>query len=79
MDDEIWARDEVDSPCVKICVIHEGSGICIGCHRTRFEIAGWSRMTAKDRREVTQALPKRAHLLRGARKGRAGRKAVPKL
>jgi uncharacterized protein len=78
MDDDIWTRDEIDSPCVKICVIHEGAGICIGCHRTRHEIAGWSRMSHTDRQEVTQALAKRAHLLRGARKGRAGRQ-VPKI
>ncbi|NOX72849.1 MAG: DUF1289 domain-containing protein [Alphaproteobacteria bacterium] len=79
MDDNIWSRDEVDSPCVKVCVIHEGSGICIGCHRTRPEIAGWSRMSGKDRQEVIAALPARAPLLRGVRKGRAGRGAVPRL
>ncbi len=74
--DELWQRDEIDSPCVKICVIHEESGICIGCNRTRFEIAGWSKMTVAQRAEITAALPERAGLLRnkrrGGRKGRRG-------
>ncbi|MFT4716728.1 MAG: putative Fe-S protein YdhL (DUF1289 family) [Paracoccaceae bacterium] len=79
MSDEIWQRREIDSPCVKICVIHEGSGICIGCNRTRFEIAGWSRMTPQERTEIMQALPERSKMLRGKRKGRAARQAPPKI
>ncbi|MBL4808179.1 MAG: DUF1289 domain-containing protein [Rhodobacteraceae bacterium] len=71
--EEIWKRDEIDSPCVNICVIHETAGICIGCYRTRFEIAGWSRMTSVERANVTEALPERSGLLRQKRRG--GRKA----
>jgi len=71
--DEIWKREEIDSPCVKICVIHEEAEICIGCNRTRFEIAGWSGMTPEERKNVILALPARAGLLRSKRRG--GRKA----
>jgi len=74
--DDLWKRDELESPCVKICVIHEESGLCIGCHRTRFEIAGWSRMTPQERAALTLALPERASLLRNKRRGgRKGRRS----
>ena len=29
----------MDSPCIKICEIDEGRGLCLGCGRTRAEIA----------------------------------------
>ena len=34
----------VSSPCISVCRIHEGSGLCLGCFRTLREIAQWSRM-----------------------------------
>ena len=64
--DDLWTRDEVDSPCVKICVIHPGAGICIGCHRTGDEIAGWGRMSPEARRALMADLPARAPQLRAA-------------
>jgi len=67
--DEVWSRDEVESPCIRVCVIHEDSGLCMGCYRTRHEIAGWSRMENEDRHELKQELPSRAHLIKGRRKG----------
>ena len=75
MSDEVWRREEIESPCVKICVLHPEADICIGCYRTRYEIAGWSRMTHEARRTVMEELPERQSLLpgrRGGRKGRAG-------
>ena len=75
MTDEIWKRNEIESPCVKICVVHPAARICIGCHRTPDEIAIWSRLTPEARREVMAALPERETLLRGTRKGRAARTA----
>lgn len=73
MTDGIWKRQEIESPCVKLCVMHESAGICTGCHRTRDEIAGWGRMTPEDRRAVMETLPGRANLLKKRRGGRAGR------
>ena len=73
--DAIWSRDEIESPCVKICVIHQATGLCAGCHRTLDEIARWSRMSTPERRTVMQALPERAALLKVRRGGRAGRLA----
>ncbi|PCJ76417.1 MAG: DUF1289 domain-containing protein [Rhodobacteraceae bacterium] len=68
--DKIWERDEVDSPCVKICVIHPPSGLCIGCFRTTDEIAGWSDMTPGDRKILVAELPDREKLIVNRRKKR---------
>lgn len=73
MSDEIWQRQEVESPCVKICVIHPVEGICTGCLRTLEEIARWSQMGAAERRAVLASLPERAPRLRQRRGGRAAR------
>ena len=77
MTDDIWTRDEIESPCKKICLIHPEAKICVGCHRTREEIALWSRMTPDERAEVSAALPDCESLLsRRPRRGRARRQAV---
>lgn len=71
MTDEIWKRNEVESPCVKICVIHPEARLCTGCLRSLDEIAGWSRMSADQRRAIMDALPARAPQLTKRRGGRA--------
>lgn len=80
MTDDIWKRDEIESPCVKICVLHPEVRICIGCHRTPDEIARWSAMTPAERRAVIAELPNRAPLLArraGGRSGRLSRRGQP--
>lgn len=72
MSDKIWHRKEVESPCVKICVIHEESGLCTGCLRTLDEIAAWSRMSADERRSVMAQLPDRRSEIAKRRGGRRG-------
>ena len=64
MSDDLWRRDEIESPCTNICQIHPGARICIGCLRTGEEIAAWSRLSAERRREIMAALPSRAPRLR---------------
>ncbi|MEZ5751304.1 MAG: DUF1289 domain-containing protein [Paracoccaceae bacterium] len=71
--DHIWKRDEIESPCVKICVVHPATRLCTGCLRTIDEIAGWSRMTPDARRAVMAELPARQGQLTQRRGGRAGR------
>lgn len=73
--DQIWRRDEIKSPCVKLCAIHPAAGICVGCHRTRDEIAAWSQMTPAARRAVMAELPARGTVLKARRGGRVGRQA----
>jgi predicted Fe-S protein YdhL (DUF1289 family) len=73
MKDEVWTRNEIESPCVKICVVHPEARICTGCYRTIDEITRWSKMDSDARREVMAALPERAGQLRKRRGGRAAR------
>jgi predicted Fe-S protein YdhL (DUF1289 family) len=73
MSDEIWRRPEVESPCIKICVIHPEARLCTGCLRSIDEITAWSRMTPEARREVMDALPARKAQLATRRGGRAAR------
>lgn len=75
MSDDVWARDEPHSPCVKICLMHPTEGLCLGCLRTLAEIAAWSQMSADARRAVLAELPARAPRLAPRRGGRAGRTA----
>ena len=69
----IWARDEVESPCINVCVIHPGERICTGCYRTIEEIGAWSRLSPEARRAVMEELPARAPRLKKRRGGRAAR------
>ncbi|MCK0094885.1 DUF1289 domain-containing protein [Yoonia sp. F2084L] len=71
--DHIWARAEIESPCVKVCVIEPKSRLCTGCLRSIDEIGGWSRMTAAARSEVMDELPSRAGKITKRRGGRAAR------
>lgn len=74
---EIWQRDEIESPCVKICVIHPDSRLCIGCLRTTDEISGWSRMESAARTALMAELPSRKPLLKNQRRGgRARRRSI---
>jgi len=75
MNDEIWKRSEVDSPCIKICVVHPKTRLCTGCLRTIDEIGAWSRMTPEVRRAIIEELPTRAGDLSKRRGGRAARLA----
>ena len=74
MSDEVWRRAEVQSPCVKICVIHPETGLCVGCNRTGDEIAAWPAMTPEARRALMAELPDRQPNpgRRGGRKTRRG-------
>ncbi|KFE33795.1 DUF1289 domain-containing protein [Thioclava atlantica] len=74
MSDDIWSRDEIESPCIKICQIHPEERICVGCLRTLEEIGTWSRLSPEERRAVMADLPDRAPRLRKRRGGRSARR-----
>lgn len=69
---------DIETPCVKICVVEPETGFCIGCGRTRDEIGGWLDMNAVERRSIMSGLPERVENLtrrksrRGGRRGRLG-------
>lgn len=73
MKDDVWKRDEVESPCIKLCTVHPTERICVGCYRSIDEISQWSRMTPEARRSIMAELPSRAPRLAKRRGGRMGR------
>ena len=74
MSDEVWRREAVESPCVKICVVDPTTRLCLGCFRTLDEIAGWTAMTLEARRRIMAELPTRRVARRTRRGGRAARR-----
>jgi predicted Fe-S protein YdhL (DUF1289 family) len=48
--------DPVLSPCTKVCVLDPDSGYCLGCWRTRAEIAAWSSLSGDERRRIMSGL-----------------------
>lgn len=73
MTDKVWKRNEIDSPCIRICVVHPTERICTGCFRTIDEISRWSRMESDERARIMAELPARAPNLSKRRGGRAAR------
>jgi uncharacterized protein len=69
---------EIETPCIKVCVLEPDSGYCIGCGRTRDEIGAWLTLSIDERRQVMGLLPERTATLtqrkarRGGRRGRLG-------
>ena len=69
----VWRRDEIDSPCVQICVIHPETRLCTGCARSIDEIGTWGQMSAQERQEIMADLPNRSAAPKKRRGGRAAR------
>jgi predicted Fe-S protein YdhL (DUF1289 family) len=69
----VWTRNEIDSPCVQICVVHPETQLCTGCNRSIDEIAKWSKMTPTTRASIMAELPNRQAVPKGRRGGRAAR------
>jgi len=42
------AATKLPSPCVSICQMDPHDGVCLGCYRTRAEIATWRSMDQDD-------------------------------
>ncbi|WP_395664489.1 DUF1289 domain-containing protein [Methylocella sp.] len=56
-------RPRPASPCVGACALDEASGLCVGCARTRDEIARWGSADEAFRARVWAELPARAAAL----------------
>jgi predicted Fe-S protein YdhL (DUF1289 family) len=66
----------MDTPCVQVCVVDDVTGFCIGCGRSRHEVASWSSLSGEQRRSVHEALPGRLRTMtvrsvRGRRRRRS--------
>ena len=73
MSDEIWKRDEVESPCIQICVVHPETRLCTGCARSIDEITRWSKMSNEERKDILAELPARSPAPKKRRGGRSAR------
>ena len=49
----------IATPCVQVCVVDGESGLCLGCHRTLAEVAGWARFSDQERAVLMVELPGR--------------------
>jgi len=47
------------SPCISICQIDPETGNCLGCYRSRQEIARWPAMSTNEQAKLLQALKQR--------------------
>ncbi|MCG6122268.1 MAG: DUF1289 domain-containing protein [Microvirga sp.] len=59
MNETSGAARTISSPCSKVCLIDEATGLCEGCGRTRAEIAGWGRLSEDERLAVMAGLDAR--------------------
>lgn len=48
-----------DSPCVSVCVMDDGTGLCLGCWRTLGEIAAWASLGSSERELIWQKIEQR--------------------
>ena len=55
----------MDTPCIRVCVVDDVTGFCIGCGRSRGEIASWSDLPSDRRGAVFDVLPSRLRYMTG--------------
>ena len=58
----------IETPCDKICILDDASGLCRGCGRSLDEIASWTTYSAAERARVMAHLPQRLAPLRAERR-----------
>ena len=49
----------IETPCIAVCMIDPGTGLCFGCGRTLPEIARWHRIDSAERLAIMAQLPAR--------------------
>ena len=69
-----FIASEIETPCIKVCVIDPDSGFCIGCGRTRGEIGGWLGMSNAERHQVMGGLASRVSNLTLGKRRKGGRR-----
>jgi len=65
-------KNLMETPCKNICVIDTETAQCIGCGRSRTEIAGWVTMSAAERQGVMAELDERVATLTRRKKRKGG-------
>ena len=64
---------EIETPCIKVCVVDPETGFCIGCGRTRGEIGSWLGFSPNQRLAIMVSLGERTATLTLRKKRRGGR------
>ncbi len=59
----------IATPCIKVCIVDPESSLCLGCHRTLMEIAGWARLPETERERLMAELPGRRSRIRPEKLG----------
>jgi predicted Fe-S protein YdhL (DUF1289 family) len=72
------AVTKLPSPCVSICQMDPQDGICLGCFRTRAEIAAWQSMNQDDQLALLDILRDRRATATGVAR-RPSRRNVKRL
>ena len=49
----------IETPCIRVCVVHPTRPLCIGCGRSLDEIARWIDLTDAERTRIIALLPAR--------------------
>jgi len=57
---ELNIIEQVQSPCIGVCVVDETTHLCQGCFRTLGEIQGWSNLDNAQKKTVTEVANQRA-------------------
>ncbi len=57
--DTVGENSEVPSPCISVCRMSTANDMCMGCFRTRNEIAGWSSAEADTKRSIWSLIRQR--------------------
>ena len=56
---------KLPSPCISICQMDPQDGVCLGCYRTRAEIAAWRSMDQDDQLALLDILRDRRATVTG--------------
>jgi uncharacterized protein len=54
----------IESPCINICELDPNTDLCLGCKRTKEEIAKWIHYNNKEKVKIIKKAQKREILIR---------------
>jgi hypothetical protein len=55
----------IETPCIRVCVVHPALRLCVGCGRTLDEIESWIALTDEERSRIMAELPPRLAAMSG--------------
>ena len=67
------ATAKLPSPCISVCQMDPSDGVCLGCYRTRGEIASWRSMDEADQLKLLDILSERRAAAIGQKRRRPRR------